>query len=112
MNESLSQIYVVDDDVSVREGVGRLIRSAGLKVKTFATAQEILASLQTKLPSCLVLDVQLPDIDGLELRVIEIYEESGHACGVDYNHNKWCLTVEGFEGSTTVTMPNGEIVRK
>jgi DNA-binding NtrC family response regulator len=68
MNESVSQIYVVDDDVSVREGVGRLIRSAGLKVKTFPTAQEILASLQTELPSCLVLDVQLPDIDGLELQ--------------------------------------------
>ena len=68
MNESVPQIYVVDDDVSVREGVGRLIRSAGLKVKTFSTAQEILASLQTELPSCLVLDVQLPDIDGLELQ--------------------------------------------
>jgi DNA-binding NtrC family response regulator len=68
MNESVSQIYVVDDDVSVREGVERLIRSAGLKVKTFPTAQEILTSLQTELPSCLVLDVQLPDINGLELQ--------------------------------------------
>jgi FixJ family two-component response regulator len=38
MNESVSQNYVVDDDASVREGVGRLIRSAGLKVKTFPTA--------------------------------------------------------------------------
>ena len=68
MNESVSQIYVVDDDLSVREGVERLIRSAGLKVKTFPTAQEILTSLQTELPSCLVLDVQLPDINGLELQ--------------------------------------------
>src|SRR3974377_1136466 len=44
------------------------------------------------------------DIDGLKLFVIEIYQESdtdGYACGVDYNHNKWCLTVEGFEGTTT-----------
>jgi DNA-binding NtrC family response regulator len=68
MNESVSQIYVVDDDVSAREGVGRLLRSAGLEVKTFPTAHEILASLQTELPSCLVLDVQLPDINGLELQ--------------------------------------------
>jgi DNA-binding NtrC family response regulator len=68
MSESVSQIYVVDDDVSVREGVGRLIRSAGLKVKTFPTAQEIIASLQQELPSCLVLDVQLPDINGFELQ--------------------------------------------
>jgi hypothetical protein len=52
------------------------------------------------------------DIDGLKLRVIEIYEESGHACGVDYNRNKWCLTVEGFEGITTVTTPNGETIKR
>src|SRR3984957_11139142 len=68
MNESVSQIYVVDDDVSVREGVGRLILSAGLNVKTFPTAQETIASLQQELPSCLVLDVQLPDINGFELQ--------------------------------------------
>jgi hypothetical protein len=52
------------------------------------------------------------DIDGLKLRVIELYQESGHACGVDYNHNKWCLTVEGFEGTTTVTTPNGETIKR
>jgi DNA-binding NtrC family response regulator len=68
MNESVSQVYVVDDDLSVREGVGRLIRSAGLIVKTFPTAQELIASLQLELPSCLVLDVQLPDINGFELQ--------------------------------------------
>lgn len=68
MNESVSQVYVVDDDLSVREGVGRLIRSAGLNVKTFPTAQELIASLQQELPSCLVLDVQLPDINGFELQ--------------------------------------------
>jgi DNA-binding NtrC family response regulator len=65
MNDSVSQVYIVDDDVSVREGVGRLIRSTGLKVKTFPTAQEVLASLRTEMPSCLVLDVQLPAVDGL-----------------------------------------------
>jgi hypothetical protein len=55
------------------------------------------------------------DIDGLKLRVIEIYQESdtdGYACGVDYNHNKWCLIVEGFEGTTITTMPNGGILRR
>jgi FixJ family two-component response regulator/tRNA A-37 threonylcarbamoyl transferase component Bud32 len=68
MNESVSQIYVVDDDISVREAVARLIKSAGLSVKTFATAQEILAALEKELPSCLVLDMVLPDINGLELQ--------------------------------------------
>jgi FixJ family two-component response regulator len=47
MNESVSQICVVDDDLSVRESVGRLVKSAGLNVKTFATAEETLANLGT-----------------------------------------------------------------
>jgi DNA-binding NtrC family response regulator len=68
MSESVSQVYVVDDDVSVREAVGSLIRSAGLSVRTFASAQEMLASLRQELPSCLVLDIQLPDINGFELQ--------------------------------------------
>jgi DNA-binding NtrC family response regulator len=68
MSESVSQVYVVDDDLSVREAVGSLIRSAGLSVKTFASAQEMLASLRKELPSCLVLDIQLPDINGFELQ--------------------------------------------
>jgi len=68
MNQSVSQIYVVDDDISVREALARLIKSAGLSVKTFATAQEILAALQNEVPSCLVLDMLLPDINGLELQ--------------------------------------------
>jgi DNA-binding NtrC family response regulator len=69
MSESVGlKIYVVDDDVSVREAVGRLIRSAGLSVKTFATAQEILISLQRERPNCLVLDMQLPDFNGFELQ--------------------------------------------
>ena len=61
-------IYLVDDDVSVRESVGSLIRSAGFRAKTFASAQECLAGLQAEVPSCLVLDVQLPGLSGLDLQ--------------------------------------------
>jgi DNA-binding NtrC family response regulator len=68
IHESISQVYVVDDDVSVREAVGSLIRSAGLSVKTFASAQESLGSLRREQPGCLVLDIQLPDINGFELQ--------------------------------------------
>ncbi len=68
MSESVSQICVVDDDRSVREAVGSLIRSAGLSVRTFASAREMLASLRKELPSCLVLDIQLPDINGFEVQ--------------------------------------------
>src|ERR1051325_4862261 len=63
-----SIVFVVDDDVSVRKSLGNLIRSAGLDVKTFASAQEFLASTPIDLPSCLVLDVRMPRINGLELQ--------------------------------------------
>ena len=61
-------IYVVDDDASVRDAVGRLVRSAGWKVETFASAQAFLASRWADVPSCLILDVQLPGLSGLDLQ--------------------------------------------
>ena len=68
MSESISQVYVLDDDISVREAVESLIRSVGLRVRTFASAQDVLASLRKERPNCLVLDIQLPDINGFELQ--------------------------------------------
>jgi DNA-binding NtrC family response regulator len=61
-------VYVVDDDLSVREAMQSLIRSAGLKVETFASAQEFLARPRTDVPSCLVLDVELPGLSGFDLQ--------------------------------------------
>jgi DNA-binding NtrC family response regulator len=61
-------VYVVDDDASVRDAVGRLVRSAGWKVETFASAQAFLASRWADVPSCLILDVQLPGLSGLDLQ--------------------------------------------
>jgi DNA-binding NtrC family response regulator len=61
-------VYVVDDDASVREAVGRLVRSAGWRVETFASAQEFLASPWAEVPSCLILDVRLPGLSGLDLQ--------------------------------------------
>jgi hypothetical protein len=52
------------------------------------------------------------DIDGLKLHVIEVYQGTGHACGIDNSRNRWCLTVEGFQGVTTVTMPDGKTFKK
>jgi len=68
MSDRGAPIYLVDDDVSVRESVGSLIRSAGFRAETFASAQECLAGLQAEVPSCLVLDVQLPGLSGLDLQ--------------------------------------------
>jgi FixJ family two-component response regulator len=61
-------VFVVDDDASVREALGSLIRSAGLTVQTFASAQDFLARPRPDVPSCLVLDVRLPGLSGLDLQ--------------------------------------------
>jgi len=58
----------VDDDLSAREGLTSLIRSAGLQVETFASAPEFLARPAGETPSCLVLDLQLPGLSGLDLQ--------------------------------------------
>jgi DNA-binding NtrC family response regulator len=68
MSETFPPVYVVDDDVSMRESVGSLVRSAGLRVETFASAQEFLARPRGEVPSCLVLDVKLPGLSGLDLQ--------------------------------------------
>lgn len=61
-------VFVVDDDISVRESLELLIQSAGWQPVTFVSAQEFLAHRRTPVPSCLVLDVSLPGLNGLELQ--------------------------------------------
>ena len=61
-------VFVVDDDVSVREGLSSLIRSVDLNVKTFSSAREFLAHSRPDVPACLVLDVRLPGLSGLDLQ--------------------------------------------
>jgi FixJ family two-component response regulator len=68
LRESRPVIAIVDDDPSVREGLKSLIRSAGWSVETFASAQEFLGRPQANVPSCLILDLQLPDLSGLDLQ--------------------------------------------
>jgi len=68
MSDTGTLVYVVDDDVSAREGVARLIRSAGLTPKTFASGEEFLAAARSKIPRCLILDVNLPGLNGLDLQ--------------------------------------------
>src|SRR6476660_1438642 len=61
-------VFVVDDDVSVRESLELMIRWAGWQPKTFASAREFLSHPRVLVPSCLVLDVNLPDLNGLDLQ--------------------------------------------
>jgi FixJ family two-component response regulator len=68
MRQPEAVIAIVDDDLSVREGLETLIRSAGWKAKTFASAQEFLARPRAEALSCLILDLQLPGLSGLDLQ--------------------------------------------
>ena len=68
MSESEPIAFIVDDDLSVRRSTERLLRSAGLQVQAFASASEFLNHRHTGGPACLVLDVRMPGLSGMELQ--------------------------------------------
>jgi FixJ family two-component response regulator len=69
MSKSVTDmVFVIDDDESIREALKSLIRSVGLSVETFASAQEFLQSSRPDVPSCLILDVRMPGLSGLDLQ--------------------------------------------
>jgi FixJ family two-component response regulator len=68
MSHNTSIVFVVEDDISVRESVELLIRNAGWQPETFETAREFLSHPRVFVPSCLVLDVNLPGLNGLDLQ--------------------------------------------
>jgi FixJ family two-component response regulator len=68
MDQDLPTVFIVDDDASVRQSIEDLLQSVGLQCECFASAQEFLSSEHGSGPSCLVLDVRLPGISGLDLQ--------------------------------------------
>lgn len=68
MKQTEPTVFVVDDDKSVRVALSRLIRSTGMNVETFSTAHEFLSRKSHDGPSCLVLDVKMPGLNGLDLQ--------------------------------------------
>jgi DNA-binding NtrC family response regulator len=68
MNEKESLVCIIDDDLSIRESLVDLLTSVGQNVKTFSSAQEFLTNAPLETPSCLVLDVQMPGMSGLDLQ--------------------------------------------
>ena len=68
MNPMEATVYVVDDDPSVRAGLSRLLQSMGLTVKTFASAREFLEQAVPEEPGCLIVDLRMPAMNGLELQ--------------------------------------------
>jgi len=69
MMEAAPIVFVVDDDLSVRRSTERLIRSAGLEVQTFTSAREFLKHPRANRPACLVLDVRMPGLSGIDLQL-------------------------------------------
>src|ERR1700744_1292719 len=68
MNDHSSVVFVIDDDASLRRAIQRLIGSVGLHVELFGSAREFLAASRPNVPSCVVLDVRLPGMSGLDLQ--------------------------------------------
>lgn len=61
-------VYIVDDDESVRTGLSRLMRSAGFEARVFDSAGQFLRNLQTERPACVLLDITMPNVTGLEVQ--------------------------------------------
>jgi FixJ family two-component response regulator len=76
MSQATPTVFIVDDDISVRESLEALIRFEGWQTETFASGQDFLARPRTLSPSCLVLDVSLPDLNGLDLQRVVAADRS------------------------------------
>ena len=91
-------VFVVDDDQSVREALASLVRSAGLHVEVCASAQEFLARPRADAPSCLVLDVKLPDLSGLDLQRLITEENTAIPIVFITGHGDIPTTVSAMKG--------------
>ena len=91
-------VFVVDDDISVRESLESLIKFSGWQPETFASAGEFLARPRNTMPSCLVLDVSLPDLNGLELQKLVASERNDMPIIFITGHGDVPMTVEAMKG--------------
>jgi FixJ family two-component response regulator len=90
-------VFVVDDDISVRESLELLMRSEGLQVETFVSAQDFLARPRSLVPSCLVLDVSLPGLNGLDLQKRVAVERAEMPIIFITGHGNIPMTVEAMK---------------
>jgi FixJ family two-component response regulator len=91
-------VFVVDDDISVRESLELLIKFAGWQPETFASAGEFLARPRTAMPNCLVLDISLPDLNGLELQKLIASERTDMPIIFITGHGDVPMTVQAMKG--------------
>lgn len=91
-------VFVVDDDISVRESLELLIQAEGWEPETFASAQAFLARPRVRVPSCLVLDVSLPGLNGLELQQRIAAERTDMPIIFITGHGDVPMTVQAMKG--------------
>jgi FixJ family two-component response regulator len=91
-------VFVVDDDISVRESLESLISFVGWRPETFASAEEFLARPRALAPSCLVLDVSLPDLNGLELQKLIATDRIDMPIIFITGHGDVPMTVQAMKG--------------
>jgi FixJ family two-component response regulator len=90
-------VFVVDDDISVRESLELLIKFAGWQPETFSSAGEFLARPRTAMPNCLVLDISLPDLNGLELQKLIASERTDMPIIFITGHGDVPMTVQAMK---------------
>lgn len=95
--EPRPMVFVVDDDISVRESLEFLIRNEGLGVETFESAQEFLARPRALVPSCLVLDVSMPGLNGLDLQRLVAIERHDMPIIFITGHGDIPMTVQAMK---------------
>ena len=105
-------VFVVDDDISVRESLELLLRQEGLAVETFVSAQEFLARPRASAPSCLILDVSLPGLNGLELQKLIAPDRHDMPIIFITGHGNIPMTVQAMKAGAAefLTKPFGEEV--
>src|SRR5437660_6735929 len=112
MPDATPVVFVVDDDVSVRESLELLIRCAGWQPETFASAREFLSRPRVLAPSCLVLDVGLPDLNGLDLQQRVAADRSDMPIIFITGYGDVPMTVQAMKGGAVefLTKPFGDDV--
>ncbi len=110
MSDAISIVFVVDDDISVRESLELLIGSEGWRPETFASAHEFLARPRPVIPSCLVLDVSLPGLNGLELQKRIAVERAEMPIIFITGHGDVPMTVQAMKAGAVefLTKPVGD----
>jgi len=112
MTDAMPTVFVVDDDISVRESLELLIRCAGWQAETFVSAQEFLSRPRVLAPSCLVLDVGLPDLNGLDLQKRVAVDRTDMAIIFITGHGDVPMTVQAMKAGAVefLTKPFGDEV--